>query len=268
MSKIAAIQMMSTHHVDQNLKSAAAFLGRAVSAGAQLIVLPEDFAFIGLNEGDKLTIKEDFGAGPVQAFLSEQAKSHQVWLIAGSVPLCTQDEHKCYSACLVFNDQGECVARYNKIHLFDVTVSDHQQYQETAVVKPGDDCVVLDTPLGRVGLSICYDLRFPELYRALLTKGAEIIVVPSAFTAVTGQAHWEVLLRARAIENLCYVVAANQSGIHKKGKETYGHSLIVDPWGVVLDCIVQGEGIVCADLDLLHLQTIRKHFPSISHRRI
>jgi len=267
MSKVAAIQMVSSDQVKENLQKAASLIQNAVKAGAQLVVLPENFAFMrSIADVDRLKVTEKSGSGVIQDFMSEQAKQHRIWIVAGTIPLETGT--KVHSACLVFDDQGQVVAQYNKIHLFDATVSSNEQYTESDLITPGTDIVVLDTPVGRLGLSICYDLRFPELFRALLDQGAEIIAVPSAFTETTGRAHWEVLLRARAIENLSYLIAAGQGGQHVTGRQTFGHSMIIDPWGKIIDSHPQGEGVVLGDIDLQYLHSTRHDFPSIKHRRI
>ncbi|MBE0437984.1 MAG: carbon-nitrogen hydrolase family protein [Methylomicrobium sp.] len=269
MSKCAAIQMASSPNVGANLLEADKLIGEAVNAGAKLVVLPENFALMGENETDKLTIKEVDGNGPIQDFLASTAIKYKVWVVGGTIPLAGDNDNKVRAACLVYNDRGERVARYDKIHLFDVSVPDtEEEYRESNSIEPGHDPVVVDTPFGKLGLSVCYDLRFPELYRNLVAKGAEILLVPSAFTAQTGAAHWEVLLRARAIENLCYVIAPNQGGFHINGRKTFGHSMIVDPWGVVLGCHKNGGGFVCADIEHERLEKVRLSFPALQHRKI
>jgi len=210
---VAAIQMVSSEQVEENLKQAAHLIQQAAQAGARLVVLPENFAFMRrMDKTDRLAVTESPDGGPIQRFIIEQAKQHKLWLVAGTIPLQIPGQSRVYSACLVVDDEGQIVARYNKMHLFDVTVSVNEQYNESDLIAAGEDVVVLDTPFGCLGLSVCYDLRFPELFRAMLNQGAEIITVPSAFTATTGRAHWEVLLRARAIENLSYLIAAAQGG--------------------------------------------------------
>jgi nitrilase len=232
-------------------------------------VLPENFAFMGKNELDKLQIQEKFGHGLIQDFLAQQAKQLGIWIIGGTIPIASQDPNKVYAACLVYNDQGQCVARYDKIHLFDVTVTPNTEiYRESNAITPGEKIVVVDTPVGRVGLAVCYDIRFPELFREMLKQDVEIIALPTAFTLKTGQAHWEVLTRARAIENQCYLIAACQTGTHENGRQTYGHSLIIDPWGKILNCLPDTIGTVTADINLLKLQEIRQTFPTIKHIKI
>lgn len=268
MSRCAAIQMASGPNVGSNLLEAGKLVAEAAKAGAKLVVLPENFALMGVHELDKVKVREADGSGPIQIFLSETAKKLNIWLIAGTVPLEADDENKVRAACLVYNEQGERVARYDKVHLFDVSVpGTDEEYRESDSIENGDQPLVIDTPFGKIGLSICYDLRFPEFFRGMQEKGAEIIIVPSAFTAETGAAHWEVLLRARAIENLCYVIAPNQGGFHLNGRKTYGHSMIIDPWGVVLDCYKTGAGFVSAEVDMERLEKVRTSFPVLQHRR-
>jgi nitrilase len=269
MSKVAAIQMIATMDLETNLAMADQLIRQAVKKGAQLLVLPEDFALMGKHNQDRVTIAENVGEGRIQNFLSKQARQFGIWLVAGTVPLRTEIPGKIRSACLVFDDQGEQRGRYDKIHLFDVEVADQKRYyQESSVVEPGSEIVVLPTPFGKLGLAICYDLRFPELFRALAARGAEIFTLPAAFTYVTGQAHWEVLLRARAIENLCYVIAAGQGGIHQNKRETYGHSMIIDPWGKICQQLKVGSDVVVAEIDLAYQKDLRMRFPVLAHRRL
>lgn len=269
MTKIAAIQMASGTNVSANLIEVSRQILSAAQAGAKLIVLPENFAIMGLQDIDQVKIAENDGIGPIQDFLSKQAKKNKIWLIAGTIPLKSDNEDKIYSASLVYNDNGERVSRYDKIHLFDVHLeATSETYKESETIDAGNQAIVVDTPFGKIGLAICYDLRFPELFRQLALQDAEIIVLPAAFTAITGKAHWEVLLRARAIENLCYLVASAQGGYHVNGRETYGNSMIVDPWGVILDELPQGSGYVIADVDLENVKTIRRNFPALQHRKI
>ena len=268
MLNVAAVQMISGPDVDANLKRAEGFIKKAVSAGVELIVLPENFAFMGSRDDDRLAIKEEEGKGPIQQFVSQQAKDHGVYIVAGTVPLACEDDKKVYSSCLVYDRLGQQIARYNKIHLFDVIVSEEERYSESESVLSGDEVVTVPLDFTTIGLSVCYDLRFPELYRELLEKGAELLLIPSAFTNATGKVHWEVLLRARAIENLSYVIAPNQGGKHPSGRETYGHSMIIDPWGHVLASEDKGEGVITAQIDLKHLHHIRETFPATNHRRL
>ena len=259
---IAAIQMTSGFDIQKNLTQAAHFIQEAAASSAKLIVLPENFALMGTSDADKLRSCETAGRGPIQDFLAAQAAKHRVWIIGGTIPLASPDPHKTYNACPIFNDQGKQVACYKKIHLFDAHVQPGVEvYEESRFVYPGSETVVLDTPVGRAGIAICYDLRFPELFRALSAQGAELFILPTAFTVTTGQAHWEVLMRARAIENLCYVIGACQTGKHDNGRSTYGHSLIIDPWGAVLTCLSQGPGIIQAAISLDYLRQLRTQMP-------
>ena len=265
----AAMQMASGPNVGANLFEAERLIYEAAKQGARLVVLPENFAIMGLKETDAVAVREPAGDGPIQEFLSQQARKHGVWLVGGTIPLEASVPDKVRAACLLYNDEGELVARYDKMHLFDVHVPDSgETYTESQTIEPGTEVVVADTPFGRLGLSVCYDLRFPELFRTMLDSGLDILAIPSAFTAITGSAHWECLVRARAIENLCYVVAAAQGGYHVNGRETYGNSMIVDPWGNILERLPSGTGFVCADLDPARLETVRRNFPSIRHRRL
>ncbi len=269
MKRVAAIQMASGPNVGANLIEAGRLVQKAAGAGAGLVVLPENFALMGKADADNLKIREQNGKGPIQDFLAETSAKHGVWLVGGTVPLEADSENKVKASCLVYNDKGERVARYDKIHLFDVALVDSQErYTESDTIEPGDQVVAVDTPFGKLGLTICYDVRFPELYRQLLDQGVEIFSVPSAFTAITGKAHWEVLMRARAIENLSYVIASAQGGYHISGRETYGNSMIVDPWGGIVDRLPNGSGFVIADIDLDRLKSIRRNFPATSHRKL
>jgi nitrilase len=269
MNKIAAIQMASGPNVNANLTEAGRLIAMAAKAGAKLVVLPENFAIMGLTEIDKVNVCEEDGQGPIQDFLVEQSTKHGVWLVGGTVPLVAGDSNKVRGACLLINDKGERVSRYDKIHLFDVHLPESgENYNESETIEKGEDVVVVDTPFGRLGLAVCYDLRFPELFRKMVDLGVQIVALPSAFTAITGSAHWEVLLRARAIENLCYVVASAQGGYHVNGRETFGDSMIVNPWGVVIDRLTSGSGFVVADIDLDYLESTRRNFPVLEHRKM
>lgn len=268
MSICAAIQMASSPSVGSNLLEAGKLIAEAANAGAKLIALPENFALMGVHELDKVEEREIEGEGPIQAFLSEMAKKHAVWIVGGTIPLAADADNKVRAACLIYNDRGERVARYDKVHLFDVSVpGSDEEYKESDSIENGDEPIVIDTPFGRLGIAVCYDLRFPEFFRKMVEQKVEIIIVPSAFTAETGAAHWEVLLRARAIENLCYIIAPNQGGFHLSGRKTFGHSMIVDPWGVVLDCYKTGAGFVNGNIDLERLEKVRTSFPVLNHRR-
>ena len=267
MALIAALQMASGPQVQANLMEAGRLIKEAAERGAGLVVLPETFAIMGENEIDKVKVAEAFGEGPIQTFIAQQARKHGVWIVAGTIPIRSDNPAKTYATSLLYNAKGEVVARYDKIHLFDVMLSENEEvYTESDSTVPGKQPVVVDTPFGKLGMSVCYDLRFPELYRRLSEQGAQILVIPSAFTEVTGKAHWDVLIRARAIENLCYVIAPGQGGYHVSGRTTYGHSMIVDYWGRVRDVREKGAGVVLADIDLEALETTRKTFPVLSHR--
>lgn len=269
MSQVAAIQMASGPNVRANLHETARLISIAADSGAQLIVLPENFAIMGMSEFDKVRIREQDGGGPIQEFLAQQAAKHRVWLVGGTIPLAAQSPDKVRATCLVIDAQGERRARYDKIHLFDVRIDEgNETYAESQTIEPGEELLVIDSPFGRLGIAICYDLRFPELFRRLLDQRMELLVLPAAFTAITGKAHWEAMVRTRAIENLCHVIAAAQGGYHVNGRETHGDSMIVDPWGVILDRLQRGSGIVMAKIDVHRLQSIRRNFPAIDHRKL
>ncbi|MBC7786624.1 MAG: carbon-nitrogen hydrolase family protein [Methylophilaceae bacterium] len=263
--KVAAIQMASGPIVAANLNEAERLIEVAANQGAKLVVLPEYFAIMGLKNTDKIKVREQEGTGEIQRFLSKIAKKYKIWLIGGSIPLATQQAFKVRNSCLVYNDKGVQVARYDKIHLFGLDLGG-EQYNEAQTIEPGDEVVVVDTPFGKIGLSICYDLRFPELYRAM--GEVDILVVPSAFTETTGKAHWETLVRARAVENLCYMIAPAQGGYHLSGRETHGNSMIVDPWGAILDRLPRGSGVVVASINKKYQVSLRKSLPALSHRVI
>ena len=265
--KIAALQMASGPQLQANLMEAGRLIKEAAAQGAGMVILPETFVLMGKQEQERLAIAENAGDGPIQQFLQQQAQKYKVWIVAGTIPIRSDDPDHAYATSFLYNAQGDVVARYDKIHLFDAMVGENRDtYTESAATKPGTQPIVVETPFGRLGMSVCYDLRFPELYRRLSEAGAQILVVPSAFTEITGKAHWEVLLRARAIENLCYVVAAAQGGYHVNGRTTYGHSMVVDYWGNILNMREKGAGIVTASLDLASLEQQRKTFPVLSHR--
>ncbi len=262
--KVAAIQMASGPKVEGNLNEARRLIANAVEQGAKLVVLPEFFAIMGMTEQDKVKVREQPGQGAIQSFMSEMARKHKIWLM-GSLPLAANAPDKVRNSLLVFDENGAQVARYDKIHLFNLTLG-NESYNEAQTIEPGDKVVVIDSPFGRIGLAVCYDLRFPELFRAM--KDVDIIVLPSAFTATTGKVHWEPLIRARAIENLSYVIAAAQGGYHVSGRETHGHSMIVDPWGRVMDELQRGSGVVIADVNPSYQASLRKSLPALSHRTI
>jgi predicted amidohydrolase len=269
MGRVAAIQMTSSHVVAENLAAAGALLREAKEAGALIACLPENFSFIGLKDADKLAVAEADGNGVVQAFLSDAARQLKMWILGGTIVIRTDDSNRVANASLLFDAAGKRVARYDKIHLFDVTIPGRdEQYRESRHVLPGRELKVADTPVGKLGLSVCYDMRFPELYRELVSQGAEWLAMPAAFTVPTGRAHWETLLRARAIENLCFVVAPAQTGVHTSGRETYGDSLIVDYWGQVLSRLAKGTGVITADIDLASQAESRARFPALDNRQL
>src|SRR5580692_5741671 len=269
MGKVAAIQMTSSHVVADNLAAAGELLREAKDAGADIACLPENFAFIGLRDADKLKIAERDGHGEAQDFLRDTARSLGLWILGGTVNIRGAGDGRVANASLLFDASGKRVARYDKIHMFDVAIPGrNEQYLESSTVQPGRRVVVADTPVGRLGLSVCYDMRFPELYRDLVARGAVWLAMPAAFTVPTGKAHWETLLRARAIENLCYVVAPAQSGTHSSGRETYGDSLIVDYWGKVLSRLPTGTGVITAQIDLAKEAETRARFPALDNRRL
>ena len=267
LAKVAAIQMISGPDVAPNLATAARLVAQAAAAGARLVALPEYFPLIGAADADRLAAREVDGAGPLQDFLAEAARRHGLWLIGGSIPLMADDPAKLRNTCLVFDAQGRRVARYDKIHLFGFNKGD-EAYDEALTIERGDTVVTFDSPLGRVGIAICYDLRFPELFRAMAQgpEPVDLLVLPAAFTDTTGRAHWELLLRARAVENQCYVLAAAQGGRHPTGRLTHGNSMIVDPWGEVLARMDKGEGVVLAELDRRRLVDTRTSLPALKHR--
>ena len=279
--KIAALQMVSTPDVGRNLDAARRWIADAADSGAGLVALPEYFCLIGHRDGDKLAIAEADGDGPIQRMLADAAREHGVWVIGGTLPIvAASDRERVRTACCVYAPDGRRAARYDKMHLFRFD-DGRESYDEGRVLQAGDETVAFDLPVAagdgdgsaartlRVGLSVCYDLRFPELYRRL-GEGApcDLIAVPSAFTHTTGRAHWELLLRARAVENQCYVIAPAQGGLHDNGRRTWGHSLIADPWGEVLACVDEGEGIAAAEIDLARLDAVRRQLPALGHRRL
>ena len=262
-ARVAAVQMVSTPRVDENLQQAAALIADASAQGANLVALPEYFPIMGMNDGEKIRVRESDGDGPIQKFLAQTAAKHRIWLVGGSLPLVASEAGKVLNSCLVYNPQGERVARYDKIHLFGFQKG-AEFYNESATIAPGRLPVSFDTPFGRVGVSICYDMRFPELYRALGVN--DLLVIPAAFTETTGRAHWEILLRARAIENQCYVLAVAQGGKHENGRETHGNSMLIDPWGEILDRKLKGPGVVIGDVDHARIAEVRASLPALTHR--
>ena len=269
MTKIAAIQMCSSHIVDENLRTAAKLIKEASTNDAKLVVLPEMFAIMGLSSNDKVKAKESFGQGKIQSFLSDQAKNNKVWIVGGTIPIECENENKVKASSILYNDKGDCVTRYDKIHLFDVTISENEVYKESETTDPGNELIVKEIPFGKLGLSVCYDIRFPELFRCLFNKGAEIIVIPSAFTVKTGEAHWELLARTRAVENFCYVIGACQGGTHTSGRKTYGNSMIISPWGDTISKMDSiSEGVIYATIDLKKVYEARKSIPIMDHQKI
>jgi len=259
--------MASGPNVSANLMEVDRLITLAVADGAELVVLPENFALVEWDCKGQLAICETEGQGPIQDFLSAQASKYGIWLVGGTLPLRTEESERVHAAVLVFDDRGICVARYNKMHLFDVHVEEsNEDFHESGVFIAGQSPVVIETPFGNLGLAVCYDLRFPELFRHMLQQDVELIALPAAFTAVTGKAHWEILVRARAIENLCYMVAAAQGGYHACGRETHGNTMIVDPWGTVIEQLPQGPGVVGGNVDRGRLTQIRDSFPVTQHR--
>jgi nitrilase len=265
MFRVAAIQMASGPNVAANLQEAGRLVELAAATGARIIALPEYFPIMGMKDTDKVAAREKDGSGPIQSFLSEQAKRHRVWIVGGSVPLEASVPDKVRNSCLIYNQSGERVARYDKIHLFGFEMG-QERYSEVRTIEPGDKVLTVDSPYGRLGISVCYDLRFPELYRAM--GDVDLILVPSAFTETTGKAHWDTLIRARAIENLAYVIAPAQGGYHVNGRETHGHTMIVDPWGVVLDRLPRGSGVVVAGVNPTYQAKIRRSLPALSHKTV
>lgn len=267
--KAAAIQMNSTDDIQENLALADELLGNASARGALLAVLPENFALMPKRSRAKTAHAEVPGDGPIQAFLAEAASRHGLWIVAGSIPLRSPDPERTYGACLVIDDTGRRRDIYRKIHLFDVDLADSDEsYRESRSMYPGDEPVAVTTPFGMIGLTICYDLRFPELFRHLVDAGAIVFTVPAAFTETTGRAHWHTLLRARAIENLAWVIAPGQAGTHADGRSTYGHSLIVDPWGRIVDEVDEGNGVAVANIDPERVAKLRREFPALDNRRL
>ena len=263
--------MVSTDNVDANLAQAADLIREAAARGAEFALLPEYFPLVSDDETAKIGIGEAPGEGPIQEFLAGQARDNRLWLMAGTFSLRSGEADRVYNSCLLYDPDGVCTHRYDKMHLFDVQVGGEEEtevYNESDTIVPGRGTVVADTPLGRIGMTVCYDLRFPELYRELSGQRAEIITVPSAFTWATGKRHWELFLRARAVENLCYVVASNQGGQNTETRRTWGHSMIVDPWGDVLCSLEEGPGVACADIDLARVHALRQSFPALEHRVI
>jgi predicted amidohydrolase len=265
MTTVAAIQMVSTPQVDENLITVRRLVAQAAGQGATLVALPEYWPIMGMSDVDKVGLAEEPGSGPIQDCMAELAREHGIWLVGGTLPIVSSSAGKVLNTTLVYDPQGVSMSRYDKIHLFGFNKGS-ESYDEARTIVPGESIGVFDAPFGRVGLSVCYDLRFPELYRAM--GECALIIVPAAFTFTTGRAHWEVLLRARAIENQCYVLAAAQGGMHVNGRRTWGHSMLVDPWGEVKAVLPEGEGVVTGELDPAFLAGVRESLPALRHRKM
>ena len=266
--KVAAVQMTSTRDVAANLREAGRLVADAARQGAKLVVLPENFSFLGATDADRVAAIEPYGDGPAQRFLAETAESLGVWIVGGTIPIRDEGD-RASSRSLLVGPDGRVAAHYDKIHLFDVDIPGRavERYSESATTLAGTRVVAATTPLARIGMTVCYDIRFPALFHRLSVLGTDIVVVPAAFTVPTGEVHWLPLLQARAIESLVYVVAAGQCGEHAGGRKTYGHSLILGPWGELLAELAAGPGVVCADLDMIRLKELRQRFPTVQHRR-
>lgn len=262
---VAAIQMVSTPIVEENFGVARRLIAQAAAQGAKLVLLPEYWPVMGMHESDKLTLAERYPDGPIQHFMSTMAQQHRIWLIGGTLPMASTESGKVLNTMFVYDPDGKPVKRYDKIHLFSFTKG-AESYDEARTIVHGTEVTTFDAPFGKVGLSVCYDLRFPELYRAM--GDTRLIVVPAAFTYTTGRAHWEILLRARAIENQCYVLAAAQGGHHPNGRRTWGHSMLIDPWGEIKSVLPEGEGLVIGDIEPHHLEGVRESLPALKHRKL
>ncbi len=263
--KVAAIQMVSAPDPVSNFNAARRLIGEAVQQGAKLILLPEYWPLMGMHEKDKLTHAEVLGEGEIQHFMSDVARDFQIWLIGGTLPLRSEEVGKVFNTSLAYDPLGQRIAQYDKIHLFSFSQGD-EAWDEGRTIVPGTEVVTWEAPFGRIGLSICYDLRFPELYRAM--GECALIVVPAAFTYTTGKAHWETLLKARAIENQCYILASAQGGKHLNGRRTWGHSMLIDPWGEIISVLPEGEGLVIGDIEVSRLQYVRQSLPALAHRKL
>lgn len=265
MTRIAAIQMVSTPVVQENLETARRLVAQAAQEGVRLVLLPEYWPVMGMHDSDKVARAEALGEGPIQQCMQDLAKEHGIWIIGGTLPMVSKEAGKVLNTTLVYDDTGKQVGRYDKIHLFNFTKGE-ESYDEARTIEHGAAVASFDSPFGKVGLSVCYDLRFPELYRAM--GECSLIVMPAAFTYTTGRAHWEVLLRARAIENQCYVLASAQGGQHPNGRRTWGHSMLIDPWGEIKAQLAEGPGVVAGEIDLVHMQGVRESLPALKHRRM
>jgi len=266
--KLSCIQLASGPNIEANLLEISKHIFEAKKLGADLVVLPENFSMMAKDDSMYLEIKEKLGSGRIQDFISNQAKKHNLWIVAGTIPIKSSIKDKVYSTCIVFNNRGEQVSSYNKVHLFDVNITEtNEKYSESDIYLNGDSISVIDTPFCKIGLAICYDLRFPELFRNLSKENIDVVCMPAAFTSVTGKAHWEHLIKARAIENLVYFAASAQGGYHVSGRETFGHSMIIDPWGETLGIIKNNSGVIISSINLNSLKKLRKNFPCLSHKK-
>ena len=268
--QISAIQMASSPNLNSNLSIVIDLMNAAIKKNAKLVVLPENFALMPHKDNDYLTIAEHLGHGPIQDFLSTYAKKNKIWLVSGTIPIKSNSSKKVYAATIVYDKSGHQLAHYYKMHLFDVNIPENntESYRESDTFLPGNDISFFDTDYCRVGLAICYDIRFPELFRDLSKRNVMLTCIPSAFTNITGKAHWHSLIKARAIENLQYIVASCQGGFHVNGRSTYGHSAIIDPWGKIMIEKKSGSGIISSEIDIEYLETIRGQFPCLEHRKI
>jgi len=267
--KVACIQIASGPNLEANLLEVSKYIEKSKNLGANIIVLPENFAMISEDDSMYLGIKEELGSGRLQDYISNEARKHNIWIIAGTIPIASKKVDKVYSCCIVFNNNGDLVSSYNKVHLFDVNIVEtNEKYKESDYFLSGDSIVYVDTPYCRIGLAICYDLRFPELFRKLSNENIDLVCMPAAFTSFTGKAHWEHLIKARAIENLVYFATSAQGGYHVGGRETYGHSMIVNPWGETLDIIKNKSGVIISTIDIKSLKNLRKNFPCLEHKKL
>ena len=267
--KIACIQIASGPNLEANLLEVSKYIEKSKQSGANIVVLPENFAMISKDDSMYLGIKEQLGSGRIQDYISNEARKYNIWIIAGTIPIKSKVEGKVYSCCIVFNNKGGIVSSYNKVHLFDVDIVEtNEKYRESDYFLNGDDVTYVDTPFCRIGLAVCYDLRFPELFRKLSKENIDLVCMPAAFTSFTGKAHWEYLIKARAIENLIYFAASAQGGYHVSGRETYGHSMIVNPWGETLDVIKNKSGVIISTIDINSLKKLRKNFPCLEHKKL
>ena len=266
--KLSCIQLASGPNIEANLLEISKHILAAKKIGADLVVLPENFSMMAKEDSIYLGIQEELGRGKIQDFISNEARKHDLWIVAGTIPIKSSKKDKVYSTCIVFNNMGEQVASYNKVHLFDVNIIEtNEKYSESDIYLNGNSVTVIDTPFCKIGLAICYDLRFPELFRKLSKENVDVVCMPAAFTSITGKAHWEHLIKARAIENLVYFAASAQGGYHVSGRETYGHSMIVNPWGETLDIIKNNSGVIISSINLKSLKKLRKNFPCLSHKK-